>query len=92
MFKTKSRMDSGIYIGADYSNERATTTQLETSSMQVPTHRMSETMTETCRRRNSLSASRKYSLTDSISYICRSMIVGNAFVKAIVLLNVTCLL
>ena len=43
-------MDSGIYIGADYSNERATTTQLETSSMQVPTHRMSETMTESCRR------------------------------------------
>ena len=48
-------MDSGIYIGADYSNERATTTQLETSSMQVPTHRMSETMTESCRRRNLLS-------------------------------------
>jgi hypothetical protein len=49
-FKTKSRMDSGIYIRADYSRERATLAQFKSSSMQVPTHRMSETMTESCRR------------------------------------------
>ena len=48
MFKTKSRMDSGIYISSDYSRLRATPIQSESSSMQVPTHKMSETMTETC--------------------------------------------
>ena len=58
MFKTKSRMDSGIYISSDYSRLRATPIQSESSSMQVPTHKMSETMTETCRKRNSLSVSR----------------------------------
>jgi len=51
-------MYSGIYISSDYSRLRATPTQSESSSMQFPTHKMSETMTETCRRRNSLSASR----------------------------------
>ena len=47
MFKTKSRMDSGIYISSDYSRLRATPIQSESSSMQVPTHNMSETMSET---------------------------------------------
>ena len=62
-FKTKSRMDSGIYIRADYSRERATLDQFKSSSMQVPTHRMSETMTESCRRWNLLSVSRKCSIS-----------------------------
>ena len=39
-------MDSGIYIRTDYLRERATLAQFKSSSMQVPTHRMSETMTE----------------------------------------------
>jgi len=47
MFKTKSRMDSGIYISSDHSRLRATPIQSESSFMQVPTHKMSETMTET---------------------------------------------
>lgn len=51
-------MDSGIYISSDYSRLRATPIQSEYSSMQVPTHRMSETMTEMCRRQNLLSVSR----------------------------------
>ena len=54
MFKTKSRMDSGIYISSYYSRLRATPIQSESSSMQVPTHKMSET----CRKRNSLSVNR----------------------------------
>ena len=63
MFKTKSRMDSGIYIRADYSRERATPTQLGFSFMQVLTPRMSETMTGTCRRRSSLYSSKINSLS-----------------------------
>lgn len=49
-------MDSGIYNRVVYSRE--CTTQFKSSSMQVPTHRMSETMTEMCRRQNLLSVSR----------------------------------
>ena len=45
---------------------KSTPTQFRPSSMQLPTHRMSETMTETCRRRNSLSVSRKYSISSRI--------------------------
>lgn len=37
MFKTKSRMNSGIYISSDYSRLRATSTQFESLSIQVPT-------------------------------------------------------
>lgn len=51
-------MDSGIYISSNYSRFRATPTQSESSSMWVPTNKVSETMTETCRKRKSLSASR----------------------------------
>lgn len=36
-------MDSGIYISSGYSRLRATPIQSESSSMQVPTHKMSET-------------------------------------------------
>ena len=59
-------MDSGIYISADYSRERATLAQFKSSSMQVPTHRMSETMTESCRRRNLLNVNRILSRKKSL--------------------------
>lgn len=51
-------MDSGIYIRADYLRERATLAQFKSSSVQVPTHRMSETMSESFQKGNLLSISR----------------------------------
>ena len=73
-------MDSNIYISADYSREHAA--QFKSSTMQVPTHRMSETMTEICRRRSSLSVSRmlyivKESPTITVKHMLENQYVMN---------------